>query len=378
MMENTLLTGNASIIALRKCKRGKHITITSTFCDEECTDEDITVSPSLPKQLYGAWYVMVIVVLLFSSSGFSQFQTLEETPFIGWSTPTGNDYNEKVVMEARPILNIPIIDQLSPTIYQDTTYHRASIVFDPHIRMLYKNSMPVTMPSYRAFVSYAPTRYVSSINSFITPVVEHGHYSNGQAGCTFGGSEDADSTCSTLYDNLETMNLSDQLNRRSGEFSTNFVRGRLKFMKVLGFHEGTGMVEDAFEVTLGYTRYINRLFGFTIAGFNTLDTEFYSMNRYLLELAGHHYLMMFNEMTQLRYGVSAQYLPSNHSEITPYNVSLFGSFTYPSGLGLFVKAEKGQDLYNVRMVDDIFRVLIGISLTFGASQPPYLEIAERY
>ncbi|MGL1935310.1 MAG: hypothetical protein OCD01_09825 [Fibrobacterales bacterium] len=323
-------------------------------------------------------YKIQILLLTLITSLSAQYQTLEETPFIGWSTPTGNDFNENVVMEARPILKIPLIDQLSPMIYQDTIYHRASIVFDPHIRMLYKNSMPVTMPSYRAYVSYSPTRYLSGINGFITPMIEHGHYSNGQAGCTFGNSEDADSTCSTLYSDLETLSLSDQLNRRSGEFSTNFVRGRLKLMKVLGYHEGTGMVEDAVEVTLEYTRYINRLFGFTIAGFNELDTEFYSMNRYLVELAGHHYLMMFNEMTQLRYGVSAQYLPSRHSEITSYNISLFGSFTYPSGLGVFVKAEKGQDLYNVRMVDDIFRVLIGVSLTFSASEPPYLEITERY
>jgi hypothetical protein len=308
----------------------------------------------------------------------AQYQSLEETPFIGWSTPTGNDFNEKVMMEARPILKIPIIDNLSPVIAQDSTYQRFSIIFDPHIRMLYKNSMPVTMPSYRAFISYAPTRYVSSVKSFITPIFEHGHYSNGQAGCTFGSSEDADSSCQVLYSGLDDLDLSEQLNRRSGEFSTNFVRGRLKLMKVLGFFEGTGMVEEALEVTLEYTRYINRLFGFSVAGYNELDAEFYSMNRYLAEVAGHHYLMMFNEMTQLRYGVSAQYLPSRHSEITPYTVTLFGSFTYPSGLGVFAKVEKGQDLYNVRMVDDIFRVLIGISLTFGASEPPYLEIVEGY
>ncbi|MGL1936255.1 MAG: hypothetical protein OCD01_14590 [Fibrobacterales bacterium] len=315
-----------------------------------------------------------MLILCVASLLFSQYQFLEETPFIGWSTPTGNDYNEKVMMEARPILKVPLIDQLTPVVYKDSNYQRFSIIFDPHIRMLYKNSMPVIMPSYRAYISYAPTRYVSSVKSFITPMIEHGHYSNGQAGCAFGSSEDADSTCQTLYDTLDELNLSEQLNRRSGEFSTNFIRGRLKLMKVLGFYDGTGMVEDALEVTLEFTRYINRLFGFSIAGYNELDAEFYSMNRYLAEVAGHHYLMMFNEMTQLRYGVSAQYLPSRHSEITPYNISLFGNFTYPSGLGVFVKAEKGQDLYNVRMVDDIFRVFIGISLRFRASEPAYLEV----
>ncbi|MGL1900696.1 MAG: hypothetical protein OCC49_01080 [Fibrobacterales bacterium] len=319
-----------------------------------------------------------LLLLTLITTLFAQYQTLEETPFIGWSTPTGNDFNEKVVMEARPILKMPFIDGVTPFIYQDSTYQRLSIIFDPHIRMLYKNSMPVIMPSYRVSASYAPTRYVSSIKSFITPMIEHGHYSNGQSGCAFGSSEDADSTCQALYSNLDELNLGEQLNRKSGEFSTNFVRSKLKLMKVMGFYPGTGMVEDALEVTLGYTRYIDRLFGFSIAGYNTLDTKFYSMNRYLVEVAGHHYLMMFNEMTQLRYGVSAQYLPSQHSQITPYNVSLFGNFTYPSGVGVFVKAEKGQDLYNVRMVDDIFRVFIGVSFLFRSSEPAYIEITERY
>jgi hypothetical protein len=91
------------------------------------------------------------------------------------------------------------------------------------------------------------------------------------------------------------------------------------------------------------------------------------MNQFGLEIASHWRhpggLLRFEDS---RVGLEAWYKPSRADAVTPYNLSVFGQAFWANGFGLGLKVEQGQDAYNVRLVDDIRRVLITVVMRTDA------------
>ncbi len=331
---------------------------------------------------------LIIAFLLITGSAFAQFQAFDETPTIGPSTPTGKSFNENIIFEARPIVKFQIHDHLWDRILngdKDSSWiSRTFLVFDPQLRMLTSNSVPVRMPSYRIFLQTSATHLFGgpshpwSIGSLI---LDHGHYSNGQDGCTFGSTADNDSTCKDIYKTLDTkVDLDAALNRRSGEYSTDFLRVKTKLMWIRKLYDT--QVSDAWEFTGGYTHLVNWWFGFGVGGYKEADTHYYPMNQYYLEIARHHYFLnpknsFLHDGQQLRGGIELFVKPSDNSQVTPFNVAAFATFYLQNTLGFFVKAEYGQDAYNIRLVDKVTRGMVGLVWSPVSYEPTTIEFPRK-
>ena len=312
------------------------------------------------------FYAHCVLLLFICTDASGQFQAFDETPYIAYSTPTGVGRSEKMIFEARPTLKLPIYGNLNNDLLKGKKYSETvHIVFDPQFRMYDDNSLPVKMPSYRAFLSAGILRQIGDPNSpraLVSFTVEHGHYSDGQDGCVFGSSKDNDSLCKIYSAMADKINVAQMLNRSSGEYSTDFVRGKLKLCYLLdSINAGCGpMMKNALEVTLGYTRLVDRLLGFDIGGYDDYASKIYPMNQLYGELAFEEY---YSCKSNRHYRLSFEYFyrPSDNSFVYAHNFSATAAYFFSFNLGFFVRGEYGQDSYNVRFVDKISRMMLGIA-----------------
>jgi hypothetical protein len=311
----------------------------------------------------------------------AQFQNQDETPYVGWTSSTGDNFSETTLFEARPRLQFDLLsrpDITSSMRNGEKCLHQIGLVFDPHIRMFTTSSVPVRMPSYRIYPSYSHTHIwlpegkAGTAHHFTTSTLDHGHYSNGQEGCAF----DANAThetpaCDSVYaaagalDGPGAIHLQERLNRRSGEFSTDFIRIKFKHLWVSEYGDQP-YPRCAWEFSGSYMRLVDRWFGFDVGGYSTPDTRFYPMNQFGLE-AAHRWTRQESEtwclrLYQARTGVEGWFKPSRSQQVHAWNFALFGNVFWDSGVGLGLKFETGQDAYNVRLVDRIHRVLFAIVL----------------
>ncbi|MCD6013306.1 MAG: hypothetical protein K0Q79_3168 [Flavipsychrobacter sp.] len=321
-------------------------------------------------------YIVYFLLLALSKGAYGQFSSFDETAYFGLSTPTGTNQSESILLEARPILKVPLYNRLNSDLGKRKRYSpTASIIFDPQFRMYNSNSRPVKMPTYRIFLSAGVTRQIGSdLNSpdaLISLAAEHGHYSNGQFGCVWGSSMDNDSTCMALSANADNIDAPAMLNRNSGEYSTNFARAKLKLMYFLrsypindaGSTRG-GKVKRSVQGTIAYTKLVDWLAGADIGGYDDHAHLFYPMNQFYVELAYEHYFA-HNSNRHIRIGAEYWYRPSGNAFIYPNNFAITGAYFLQNNLGFFIKGEYGQDSYNIRFVDQIARVMGGLMYRVG-------------
>jgi len=329
-------------------------------------------------------WALVFILLAGISNAYTQYQASEEIAWIGWAqgVNSGRYHSENLMFEAKPYVKFPIIDEFYDRVKnldQDSSLiFRGFLVFDPHLRMYTSNSNPIKMPSYKIFPSLSVSHALGQSKNplgIATFVLDHGHYSNGQQGCTFGSSADGDSICAEKYQSLDLKkdNLSDEINRNTGEFSTNLFRTKIKFYQIQKINPEYRTVEIANEFSLSYTRLTRFLFGKKIAGYNRKDAAFYPLNQIHFEYAFHKYL----ENHQYRVGIGIAWLPTDNSAMAHYNISLFGNYTLENGFGFFLKGETGQDSYNLRMVDKVARVAMGFSWNVLSSEPLKVELPQE-
>lgn len=309
-------------------------------------------------------YTLSILFLTGISIHFAtaQFQTLDETPFFAGSTATGPRASEHLVFEARPILRLNFFGNFNSDLQEaDSCSNKLDLAFDPQIRMYHVHSNPVRMPSYRVFLSYSHLWDLGGHNLF-SVAVEHGHYSNGQEGTEFGTNANSDSINNDVYSHLQSIEPSQYLNRKSGEFSTNFMRTRLKFS--LDASSINNIQYEAVEFEFMFTRLMTGLYFSTMGGLEDKNRHLYPMNQYHFELAYSKFIIENERHNRLRFGVECFYKPSEVTSITSFNVAPFiqyyGLFDIIP-FGVLLKYEYGQDSYNIRFVDRINRVLLGFN-----------------
>ena len=92
---------------------------------------------------------------LFAGLASAQFQSMEESPYIAPSSPTGGNYDENTLFEARPLVDFRLYGNLDDQVLNSKWFgQKYDVVFDPMIRMFTSESVPVRMPSYRIFLSW--------------------------------------------------------------------------------------------------------------------------------------------------------------------------------------------------------------------------------
>jgi hypothetical protein len=169
--------------------------------------------------------IILMLMLAYANCSFAQYHAYY---------PIGEDadvnykfrryhHSEKILFEANPMVRYSFFNSIHKNLTNGenkaTAYYLA---FRPQLRMYNDNSKPVRMPSYKIMLIATQQMWRIKDKNFLTVAFESGHYSNGQDRSSFSElykdeSEQGDSIYTTITDDT---NLSDLLNRSSGNYST--------------------------------------------------------------------------------------------------------------------------------------------------------------
>ena len=291
---------------------------------------------------------------------------------------------ETILFEANPTVRFSVYNNFLKQLGNDSCHAQAWYVsVRPQFRMYTDNSLPVKTPSYRVFFG---TQHLFRLGHkdmeernerFIGFSLESGHYSNGQSGCAFSKAiEDGTAACDSVYGAITPeSDLSELLNRESGNFSTNLTELILTYRRYTlddDSNPGNGHIFNA-----GIVLYHDRFLGLgNFGGFSDNDINLYGRWRFL---AGYEFMHVFKngagtrislkENIELISGAAAQVNPlRNEVTITWY------PFKHSRALGFLASYIYGHDNYNFRFVDSGNQGTLGITW----SQFPPVRISNRF
>ena len=320
-----------------------------------------------------------LLLLLFTSAFFGQ----NDSVFKGFTEiyPFGEDPNirymtsytpqETILFEANPIMRYSIYNNFIRGFMSGFPHTQAwYVAFKPHLRMYNSKSKPVKMPSYRILLGTQHLFHLPSEDKetakFCGFSLESGHYSNGQNRSSFAEEfEDDSPEGNAVYETItSSTQLSEILNRNSGNFSTNLTELQVNYRKYKLDGDLVGIRMSS--LTLGYTLYHNYFLGFgDFGGYTQNDINIYGRNRY--SLAGEFMnIIQASKLKGIRYSVKQtfEYIDNPHQSVeklraeTTLTVYPFkGSKT----LGILASYIFGHDNYNYRFVDHGNQFSIGLT-----------------
>ena len=302
---------------------------------------------------------------------------------------------ESYLFEAQPVVKLPFFNTIYKNMKEtkaaaDAPFgeklkkatHAAYASFRPQLRMFNDASMPVKTPSYKIGIGYQHLFSLNKANGFgdidtvnlkyIALAFETGHFSNGQSGAAFDehlidGTPAADSLYRQVNDQTDLAAI---LNRKSGNFSTNYTEIMVKYLQVFKVRNNYALSWLSAEA--GWTRYHDRLLYFIpIGGYSENDIVLYGRNFYHLNL---EYMYRFRNngfIDRIKLNVNYEYLYKPHPSVTRSRIELVPSIYHKSNVGIYAKLAFGHDSYNYRFVDNISHW--GIGLTYDLF--PSLEFA---
>lgn len=294
----------------------------------------------------------------FDMSNFKDYYPISKRTY--FSAGLGNNEYETILLDAEPVVYYSIYNNIYSALNkkENRPGHAVYISFQPKLRIYNENSKPIKTPSYKALVGWQPIIRTSPTN-FFTLAIETGHYSNGQSQSAFNaivadGSEESMELYETITDDTDLAAI---LNRRSGNFSTNFTRLSVNFR----FNNAKTTTETLkiHSVTATYQVYHDKFMGvFNFGGYNPKDIELYSRHRIEAKYDYTSYYKeiryTFEQQTYVHFGI--------HPSTTPFR-SETRAIVYPwdTNLGFFAQFTAGFDDYNYRFVDHFPRVSFGLT-----------------
>ncbi len=343
-------------------------------------------------------FVLVFVVIALSVSAanaqierFRQWYPIGEDADLHYKTSYIK--SETVFFEANPIVRYSIyndmIDVIGSKFDDNHKKHGQAyyIAFKPQFRMYTDTSRPVRTPTYKVQAGIQHL-FKMEQNNFLSIALESGHFSNGQSGSSFSnlyadGSRQGDSMYTLI--NSHT-NLSDMLNRQSGNFSTNITELNFNYRSNHLSTKDTwrNMPDWIHSATLGFVLYHNNLLGLIdIGGFTKNDIEIYGRMRYQL---GYELTHVFyhkpvkkkrpddpdRENVRITFSERIEIIQGAHPFVNPFrsetriNVAPGGHLS--KDLVLFAGLVVGHDNYNYRFVDSGTQFIAGIA--WSCSPPP--------
>lgn len=303
---------------------------------------------------------------------------------------------ESYLFEAQPVVKLPFFN----TIYKNMrrakaapdapfseklklATHAAYASFRPQLRMFDDASMPVKTPSYKIglgyqhFFSLNKKDQYGAINGggsrrYLAVAFETGHYSNGQSGAAFDENlVDGTPAADSLYQHIDhNTDLAAILNRRSGNFSTNYTEILVKYLQVGCIQNNYAL--NWFSIEAGWTRYHDKLlYMIPIGGYTENDIALYGKNFYHLNLEYMHRFRNAGCIDRIKLNVNYEYLYKPHPSVTRSRIEIIPGIYHKSNVGIYAKLAFGHDSYNYRFVDNISHW--GIGLTYDLF--PSLEFA---
>lgn len=308
---------------------------------------------------------------------FQAVYPIGENPSIGYKS---NMYpkQEKILFEANPILRMPIYNSIRRGLMnaeQGTVGSTLYINFKPQFRMYHDVSKPVRMPSYRiSILGYQQLIRLPEFNNskeqFLAFAVESGHYSNGQSRSAFSSEfEDGSVESKALYQTItDNSNLSEMLNRKDGNFSTNYTEVFLKYKLILDLNDDTYIPNSDAYLQLGYNRYHNRLlFLANLGGYTEEDIKIFGKNRFYFDMG---YMKRIQENTffnqklkidRFQVDLKTEIINKPHPSVNPFRMDLTGTLYFQNDVGIFLSGIYGHDNYNYRFVDKGKQIFVGIT-----------------
>ncbi|ODS79262.1 MAG: hypothetical protein ABS44_21265 [Chryseobacterium sp. SCN 40-13] len=201
---------------------------------------------------------------------------------------------------------------------------------------------------------------------------ETGHFSNGQSGAAFDENLiDGTPAADSLYQHInEHTDLAAILNRKSGNFSTNYTEIMVKYLHVFKVRNNYAL--SWFSAEAGWTRYHDYLlYMIPIGGYTENDIALYGKNFYHFNL---EYMRRFKKggcLDRAKLNVNYEYLYKPHASVTRSRIEIIPAIYFKSNVGIYGKIAFGHDNYNYRFVDNISHWGIGLtydlfpSLEFG-------------
>ena len=234
---------------------------------------------------------------------FVQFYPIGEDPNI--RLMSSYTKQETILFEANPIVRYSFYNNFVKGLMDEDKQHTQAwyLSYRPQLRMYTDNSLPVRTPSYKILVGTQHLFRINSSNSerhnFLGFSLESGHYSNGQDGSAFSelftdGSIQSDSIYNLISPSTK---LSEILNRRSGNFSTNLTEVIINYRTYK--LDDDNIPKQLFSFNLGYVLYHNRFLGIgNFGGFTQNDIKIYGRHRFLL---GIEFMNVLEKLGNTRY-----------------------------------------------------------------------------
>lgn len=318
-------------------------------------------------------YTAILTVGLLSQLAAQNKQTylqvypIGDDPNIRWMSSYID--KETILFEANPTVRFGFTNNFVQGLQNNKQHTRAwYIAYRGQLRMYTDNSLPVKMPSQRVLLGTQHMfRLIQGSNQlkekFVSFSLESGHYSNGQIGCAFSTIEfDQTPACDSIYAIITPdSDLSDMLNRNTGNFSTNMTELIINFRSVDLDEEF--YTERMHSVSLGYLLYHDRMLGiFDIGGFSDNDIKIYGRHRLL---ATYEYVAPLNWGNR-RFSLKQNFelIIGAHNSVQPIRsetMAILFPFEESRALGFQVSLITGHDNYNYRFVDAGTQVTVGVT-----------------
>ena len=303
----------------------------------------------------------VICLYCFSISLFSQGEKpvypIGENISIGYKTSMVPEI-ENIIFEFNPNVRLPVFNQIkrdllrvkevdrrSKLAYGFTNLASLYVHFRPKFRMYQDSSRPVKTPNFQGGFGYQKMFRLKSSDdehSFLAFAFETGHYSNGQPNCAFDeDARDESAACAIAYHQInDDTNLSEILNRGSGNFSTNYTEITIKYL----FYPKTNNSQrpiSGFDVEFGNVFYHNKLlYLFEIGGYSPNDIQIYGKNRAFINLSyfkstkDSAWLRCCAKIDRWKLRLQNNYIVNPHPSVNPLRVVIKGSLFWKNNLGL--------------------------------------------
>ncbi len=275
-----------------------------------------------------------------------------------------------VIFDASPNVIFPFYNDIRKFIGEDKKYSTAIYLnFRPQIRMYNLDSKPVRTPSYRIHLGYQGLYRISNEENhpvFGGVLFETGHYSNGQSGCAFSSNYlDQSYNCDSIYSQInENTDLSQILNRQTGNFSTNNTEISFWYRNYrLGTSNGQPILY--FGGKAGINLYHkNLLYLFPFGGYSENDKNYIGRQRINLQFEFFKVFALSEKIfLPIEFEMNYEKLWAKNNLITKYRIEP-EIIIYPipklRNLGFSASFIHGFDSYNFRLVDKISTFTAGI------------------
>jgi hypothetical protein len=313
-----------------------------------------------------------------SFNDYAQFYPIGEDPNLRYMSSYSKQ--ETILFEANPTVRYSVYNNFMRGLMEEYKHTQAwYISFRPLLRMYNEISFPVKTPSYRMFLGTQHLyriRYDATsdkIQEFLGFSFESGHYSNGQAGCAFSDQYPDDcAACDSIYNTITpTSNLSDKLNRKNGNFSTNLSElvTNYRWYRL----DKNNEPKEMHSFHGGYVLYHKLLLGLAnFGGYSDEDIRIYGQSRILM---GYEYMEVFKEGEGIRvsFKQNIEIIQGAHKFVNPIRMetifTLYPFVNYknfilrPTAIGIFMSYVYGHDNYNFRLVDSGHQITFGMSWT---------------